>query len=494
MSYGELILAASADNSFFNKNPEITFFKSVFKRHTNFAIETLPVYFNNTPDFGCKLTAIISSNADLLSKLNLHIELPSLNVSNHTSLPYGKKKIKWSNKIGLVLLSYVDLEIGGVVIDRLYSDWLNIWYELTNNNESINGYNKLIGNVSELNSYTNGKDKYTINIPLIFWFCQDYSLALPLISLKNHEIKIHVQLNNFSSCIKESPTNYFSVDNLVCLFEDNEIIEQEIDGIKAKGEFVYFDIEKQRVYYNNILGSFKVPTSSNSLYKITGKTSSFEMTPTVNSTIESDEKYFYYGNPIIENAFLEANFIFLDKKEKMIFLNSELHYLVPKVRFTLQKLCYNTNSSIKISSFCHPSKIIFWRPLLKLNSLNNDFYNYTTYPLTDTEEDIIKKNNIIINSTQINNLNSNEYYDYVENYKNKFNNTQKGIYKYSFSLNPKEYQPSGSLNLSKVNDPYIEFTLNSVVNYQYPVYIVVYSLIYNVFTSVNGYGGLKFYK
>jgi hypothetical protein len=492
MGYGTLILASSSDyNLYLTDKPQITFFKSHYKRYSNFAKETVPVYFNSKPDFGKTVSAIIPCDANLLSKVTLYIELPSLNTSKHNIIPDSYKKSRWIEKIGLGIFSYVDIEIGGIILERHYSDWLNIWYELTTPIEAKDAYNKSIGNITYLNDYSNGKNKYTLHIPLNFWFCTDSGLALPLTSLKHHEVKIHVKFNNFTNCIKQSPTHYFQTDNYVCLFKENEIITQEVDGITSKGEFIYFDITNQRVYYNKILGTFQIPTTDNNLYKITGNDSSFELNPKSNTLIVADENYFYYGNPVIENSYLLVDYIFLDKNEINFFNTTELKYLIPHVRFTLEKEISNIEYDYDFD-LSNPTKAIFWKAILKSNVEINDKFNYTTYPLTTGYDNIIEKTKIIANSNNITDIDNWEFYYNIQKYLYDMNSTQKGIYSYFFSLNPKENIPSGSLNFSYIKNKELKLTLNNNINYQNPVYFIIYSITYNLLTIEEGLGGLKF--
>ncbi len=492
MGYGELILASESDyNLYLTNKPEITFFKSTYKKHTNFAIETIPINFVNKPDFGKTITAIIPSDASLLSNLCLYIELPSLNISKHTTLPDNIKKVKWIDKIGLGIFDYIEIEIGGNVLEKQYSEWLNIWYELTTSEDEKINFNKTIGNISTLTDYTNGKNKYILHVPLNFWFCKDSSLALPLVSLQHHEVKIHIKFNDFDKCVKESPTHYFQTDNVVCLFKENEIIYQEVDGITTKGEFIYFDVETQRVYYNKLLGDFQIPTSTNALYKIIGKTSKFEIDPKINTSVTTDEKYFYYGTPVIENCYLLGDYIFIDKSETNFFKNTELKYLVPNISHTIEKeigtieFDYNFNLS-------NPVKILVWRAILKSNIDNNDKFNYTTYPLTDNENNILEKSTLVCNSTNLTNINNYEFYYNIQKYLYNLNSCQKGIYCYSFSLDSKNDNPSGTLNFSKIKNSEIKLTFNQNINYQNTLYFKIYSLSYNLLTIEDGMGGLKF--
>jgi hypothetical protein len=494
MPIGELILIAiSEKNIYLSNKPQITFFKSVYKKYSNFAIETIPQYFKIKPNFGKKVTVQISKNADLLSKIRLAIELPSLPLSNHSTLPDNTKKIKWVEKIGLAIIDYVDLEIGGIVLAREYGEWLNIWYELTNNLETNDIFNKMIGNVDELKDYTNGKEKYYLNIPLNFWFCRDYGQALPIISLTNQNIKIHVKFNQFQNCIKESPTHYFETDNVICLYKENEIITQTINGQMYKGIFVYFDLNNKRVYYNKLVGDFQISDNNNNNYYIIGKETKFKMIPKNNTLITKDESYFYLGDPIIETSNLLVDYIFLDNIEKKKFLeNKKIEYLITEERFVVTQTIYNNDFSYKIP-LVNPVKNIYWRTVLLNNYYLNDRFNYTTYPITEKEENILEKHNIIINSIKVIENDTWENYYYLQKYISNYSSSQKGIYNYSFSLKPLEYQPSGSLNFSQINDAYLKLSINPSINYNNPANIVLFSTQYNIFCVTNGLGGMKYY-
>ena len=319
--------------------------------------------------------------ADLVGKIYLYIELPNIESSNHSNLPDGIKKFSWVKKPGLSIIKYIDLEIGGVLVSRQYGDWLNIIGEINQPFGKKRGYDKMIGNIPELINFSNGKENtYGIYIPLDFWFCKDSGLALPLVSLTHHEIKIHVEFNNFEDCYKESPNHYLTIDSPICLFDEGEQIIQEVDGNIYIGEFVYFDIINKRIYYNKIKGDFQIPTYKNLLYKLKGKKSLFETNIEPNSKIVVDETYFM--NPkSIKKTYLLVNYIYLDNKERWFFINKNHEYLVPIVQNISSHTLYNINSSYKIP-LVNPSKIIFWRAILLSNQIRNDNFNYTLNPLT----------------------------------------------------------------------------------------------------------------
>ena len=187
------LIAIGEQDTYLTKQPEITFFKTVYRRHTNFAIETYEEIFNNGTGFDKKITCNIQRYGDLLSNVCLQVELPSL---NDTSIP--EKYFSWVNAIGHALIDYVDIEIGGSVIDKQYGEWLEIWSEFTQTAEKRLGYNEMIGKKESFNCQNTGP--ITLFIPLNFWFCKNIGLALPLISLQYHSVKINIKFNPFEKC------------------------------------------------------------------------------------------------------------------------------------------------------------------------------------------------------------------------------------------------------------------------------------------------------
>ena len=142
-------------------------------------------------------------------------------------------------------------------------------------------------------------------------------------------------------------------------------------------------------------------------------------------------------------------------------------------------------------SLINPTKLLVWRGILVSNDNNNNHFNYTTNPYTDSEENLINKNLLIINSINRMDLDSIEYYTYIPRYQYNLGN-ENGIYMYSFSLNPKDIQPSGSINFSKIDDAYLQLKLNKIVNYQNPVSFKCYAVQYNLLRISYGLGGLVF--
>ena len=202
MGLGLLILVMiGKENLYLSAQPEITFFKIAYRRYTNYSIEPTPQYFKTTPDFGRRCTVNVAKNADLLGMTYLYVELPNIQMENFsTTNSTSIKQFAWVEKPGLALINFIEVEIGGFIIDRHYGDWLNIWNELTQSPGLKKSYNKMIGNITELTNYSQTKPITNLYIPLSFWFCQDTGLAIPLISLAHNDVKIHVEFNDIDLC------------------------------------------------------------------------------------------------------------------------------------------------------------------------------------------------------------------------------------------------------------------------------------------------------
>jgi hypothetical protein len=204
------IVAYGAQDVFLTGNPEITFWKVSYRRHTNFAMESIEQTFNGQADFGRRVTCTISRNGDLVYRTYLQVTLPEINQSMLGTSGSNNDGVyaRWLDYVGEQLIAQVEVEIGGQRIDRHYGDWIHIWNQLTQTSEQLAGYHKMIGNTTQLTYITdptfanvsgpcassggpaqvcaprNALPETTLYIPLLFWFCNNPGLALPLIALK----------------------------------------------------------------------------------------------------------------------------------------------------------------------------------------------------------------------------------------------------------------------------------------------------------------------
>jgi hypothetical protein len=487
-----LLVSVGKENLYLSAQPEITFFKVAYRRYTNYSIEPTPQYFKTTPDFGRRCTVNIGKNADMLGRTYLYVELPDIQMDTFQSSSSQVKQFAWVQKIGCALINFVEVEIGGTIVDRHYGDWINIWNEITISMGHRKSYEKMIGNIPELFKYSQTKKSTILYIPLSFWFCLNTGLGLPLIALANSDIKIHVEFNEIDYCYKLSPSYFINVTNNFCIYKPGEFFYQNFQNNKVIGEFVYFDAIEQKLYYNPIKGKFVIPTTTDdSRYKLIGETSNFEVNIQTNSVVVKDEDYFKFNKPSLITAYLVVNYIYLDNFERYNFINNTHEYLVPVVQTLPEQIIYSTNSSYKLP-LINPVKLLIWRAILTANVQNNDQFNYTSAPYTENPDVLINKNLLIINSINRMDLDSYIFYTLLQKYQCNFYNQQIGIYMYSFALDPKDLQPSGSMNFSKIDDAYLQLTMNNIVNYQNTASLRAYGVEYNLFRVANGLGGLSF--
>lgn len=217
------LVSYGAENIYLMGNPKLSFFKCVYKRHTNFATEYIEESFNKSPDFGKTSKCLLPRSGDLIHKVFVKMKLPALKQDDGNG---NGTWVGYINGIGTALLEDVSIEIGGQVIDRHKSEWLDIWNELTNHDEN---YHEMIGNYqSDYSLRTNALSAKTYYVPLQFWFCKHSCASLPLIALQYHEVILSIDFRDANRCIKSdvnisSPLD--SAGNALSITEASVLIE-----------------------------------------------------------------------------------------------------------------------------------------------------------------------------------------------------------------------------------------------------------------------------
>lgn len=232
-------------DTFLTGNPEYNFIKQVYKRHTNFAIEQKELLFDTVVDFGKNVDIEIKRNADFLHKLYFKFSLPPLQITSGT---YAG----WTNSVGHVIIDYIDIYIGGHIVDRHYGLFLEIWFELTTQNSINSNVDAMIGKVEQPALLeTNALTENTYCVPLRYWFCSDISLALPLVNLMFHKVQLKIKLNEFQNCIVydgTSPPNTVNIKNPSILTEYIFIDDSEkIKIINNEQTYLITQIQNQDV-------------------------------------------------------------------------------------------------------------------------------------------------------------------------------------------------------------------------------------------------------
>jgi hypothetical protein len=240
----ELVAIGEIDEQFLIGNPEKSFFKAVYKKHTNFSIETQKHIFKNNVDFGKKCSIIIPKKGDLLNDMLLELELPKL-------IPNQDQTVSYVNSVGTVIIKSVKITIGNAVIVEHTGEWLNIWNQLSLESEKKKSYDNLVGKYGFINSRIDPNGGLYI-IPLNFWFCNNNTLAFPLVSLQHHNIQIDIEFRKFEelwiSSDGKSPKGNYNIVNS-SLYLENIYLDRDERIEFAKKEHKYLIKQLQILEY-----------------------------------------------------------------------------------------------------------------------------------------------------------------------------------------------------------------------------------------------------
>ena len=420
------LVAYGAQDVYLTGNPQITFFKVVYRRHTNFAIEAIEQTPTGSSSLGSRVSFQITRNGDLIHRVYFYGVIKNTSTTSAVALVpnFGQK-----------LLKTIELEIGGQRIDKHYSEWLYIWNELSLPVGKRDGYNVMVGaNSRNTSTKLAAGASYELYVPLEFWFCRNVGLALPLIALQYHEVKIN--------------------------------IEYESEGV----------------------GYMKDTTATNFTFQEetkTGTVTSYEDNSALTGSIN------------LEKAVLWVDYIFLDTDERRRFAQLSHEYLIEQLQFTGSDSITSSGDSMKSirMNFNHPCKELVWT--IKKSNAGVYWNNYSTAGGSGTvhNNDHLDSTNPVTNAKIMLNGNDRfatrkgEYFSLVQPYQHHENTPDKfhqGINVYSFALKPEEHQPSGTLNMSRIDTAVL--SLSSSI----PGIISVYAVNYNVLRILSGMGGLAY--
>lgn len=297
--------ALGIQDVYLTKDPQINIFKYNYYRYVNFATDTVKLDFNSSATFGQKSTCEIPKRGHLLSKLYLHIRLPKIVFSTG-------EYASWSDTIGYGIFSDpIELQIGGVVVDRLYPQFMDAWDELTNNKQMGKNF-MLLKSDTYVSNLKNASKDVDLVIPLDFWFTKHYNMALPLLSMFNQDIKINFKLRNSSECINYDGDTQPIIQDIITsniyaeyIFLDDIILRQ---FQQQKHQYII-----QQVQYNGD----EIITNSTNVYNSDLKFS-HPCKEIVFFAVETDNintnNYFSYGKKDDELPLIEEASLLLDGK------------------------------------------------------------------------------------------------------------------------------------------------------------------------------------
>ena len=229
------LVATGKQDVFLTGNPQISWFKMVYRRYTNFAVESQAMFFDGDPDFGKRLSCLIPRRGDLLGPLVLEVTLPALTLSDGTPVSYV-------NAVGHALIEEISLEIGEQKIDTQTGEWMEMWSNMTTMSSQRSGFNDMIGKVDDYMQPQNfGPLK--LYIPLRFWFCKNPGQYLPLLALQYHPIRINIKLRALQ--------DMFFTTQLQTNCNTLSVVSTKITDMRLYGDYVYLDIEERRRFVSN---------------------------------------------------------------------------------------------------------------------------------------------------------------------------------------------------------------------------------------------------
>jgi hypothetical protein len=436
------LVAYGAQDVYLTGNPQITFFKVTYKRHSNFAIEAIEQTFNGNPTFGSRVTCQITRNGDLINRVYLRAKFTNDNAENTSIVATEPNNgVALVPYFGLKLLKTIELEIGGQRIDKHYAEWLYIWNELSLPAGKRDGYYLMVGGDRYNHSiYLGAKQSYYVNVPIEFWFCRNVGLALPLIALQYHEVKINIE------------------------FEERANL---VDTTKNFSNRAFSMI--------NNTGAVMNPASSLDNNELLGSTTNITLT----------------------DVSLWVDYIFLDTDERRRFAQLTHEYLIEQLQFTGSDTITAGSNSMKSirMNFNHPCKELVW--YIKPNKADGGTKNlyWTNFSDRNADNETYLGNNPT--ATAKIQLNGNDrfaerdgnYFSLVQPYQHHENTPDvfhKGINVYSFAIKPEEQQPSGTLNMSRIDTAILSIS-SSVAGSIY-----IYTTNYNVLRILSGMGGLAY--
>ena len=185
---------STQDSFILTQDPRANFFEYAYMKYTNFASEIVKIPTNEKLTWGRKTHAVIPKAGHLLSNLYLALELPALTVVDG-------EWVGWTDTLGYAIFNKLEIEIGGIIVESLEPQFMDLYDELVRGKENIGGNKMILKSDTYVAVQRNAVRTQTLMIPLPFFFTRQYNLSLPLLSLTNPDIRVHMEFKQFDECI-----------------------------------------------------------------------------------------------------------------------------------------------------------------------------------------------------------------------------------------------------------------------------------------------------
>jgi hypothetical protein len=568
------LVAYGAQDVYLTGNPQITFWKVTYRRYTNFAIESIEQTFNGQADFGRRVQCVISRNGDLAYRTYLQVTLPEINqlmgLGNYSTGANTGVYARWLDFPGEQIIAQVEVEIGGQRIDRQYGDWMHIWNQLTMSSEQQRGYFKMIGNTTQLTFITdpsfadvdspcdsnaprqvcaprNALPETTLYVPLQFWFATNPGLALPLIALQYHEVKINLDIRPIDECLWAVTTlncntnpyagagNQYSVGRPV---PATIAYNQSLVAASLYVDYVFLDTDERRRMAQNpheylitqlqFTGDESVGSSSNKiklnfnhpvkeliwvvqpdqnvdycssltcdalLFKVLGA-QPFNYTDAIDALPNAIHAFGGPQSVAGTNEFIDAAGLFEDAGAQDLYhpTNWTGYWSGPsnpynEVNFGGPDVTYSGTNAAAVDP-----AVLLASQQGGSHNMNSGVSDAGTFVLTETSLDMHcwGQNPVVTAKLQLNGQDrfserEGSYFSWVQPYQAHTRSPDEGINVYSFALRPEEHQPSGTCNFSRIDNATLQLVLsNATVEGTKTAKVRVYATNYNVLRIMSG--------
>jgi len=510
------LVAYGAQDVYLTGNPQITFFKVVYRRHTNFAMESIEQTFNGQGDFGRKVQCPIVRNGDLITKMYLRVAVPTASTANLAAgSTFKDAQWAWVTSLGHSLIDNVELEIGGTRIDKHWGEWLTIWNELSRKIGQDRGFNTMIGNVPSLTTLNVQHPAYTLWVPMKFFFCKFDGLALPLIALQYHEVRVNFEFRSVEQLIvvKGASTSAITSKGLASALALN------MADCSLYVDYIYLDSEERKRFaqasHEYLIEALQFPgeesiTGSNSRFRLNlnhpckfliwasklgrytnGNTflaynpASLEDTRLVatkrfvlkygdvtsgNVGVDSYGNVKANGtNAGLLSVFAQINAVAIAASSSLAVADIDnitiLGELLP-ADFISAALNKTLPTTIAFDSGVTVTSITFPTPATSgegMPSKDVQLYQWDNFGLqVDSSENMTQQALLQLNGQDRFSQREGTYFNYVQPWQHFSNTPADGINVYSFALNPEEHQPSGTCNFSRIDNATLALTFGRV--------------------------------
>ena len=516
------LVSYGAQDIYISGNPQITFWKILYKRHTNFAMESIEVTFNGQADFNKRVTAVINRNADLMYKTYVQLVLPEVRLAASGGATSGATALtgfRWVNYIGHRLIKQVEVEIGGQRIDRQYGDWMQIWTQLSTEAGSTKALDSLVGNTHDLVllkrqggsplDSTCSADEMTLScipragcpaktlyVPLQFWFCRNPGVAIPLIALQYHEVRINVDFDTWENCVYAETSN-------------GDASRPDALSLAAASlyiDYVYLDTEERRRFAQQsheylieqvqFTGAESITSSSNKvqlnfnhpvkeLFWVVQRDSFVDCSFQDWITSVGGQQPFNYSDDFSTEGIIMS----------LLTQGSSTAAVAQTVGLG------GTNTGLNVvgeGTTVYPGQVASTGTSGQLADFDSGVNYLLAKVILDSGVRCEGKNPVEVCKLQLNGQDrfterEGSYFDRVQPYQHHCRTPSTGINCYSFALRPEEHQPSGTCNFSRIDKATLQLTvsLSTVTGFR-TAQVRVYALNYNVLRVMSGMGGLAY--